>query len=438
MQIKLLIYSIIFSYSFLYASSSSLAVLCEKGIKNNPKIKSLSYRSSASKSYYDQSIDQYKPHLNISGQVNQQNYILTYPSGQQHLNGLSHQYQFSLTQPVYRAKLLNMMDDAKARITLAKLIEKDEKAKLITLILQNSFELVKLKKNIQILRQKKLLLAKALENIEEKHKLKLASKVERYQALAMLKQSKSDLVIAMKSYEQMLFNLRMLTKLDNVEQYTKSLNFNISAVQKAYRKADLRTLKKKYHNNTRIKLEQQTVKIAKLQIPIRNSGRAPNIDMVASYGDSGGTIDATIRQNDSRVMLTLNFPIYQGGYVDDSVEEARFLLLSAQSAAEDVEANIEISLEKRISDIQSGLESVRAEISAVEASKKYFDAAIDAYKNGMNSLTDAYLAEADYHDNRLRLVNAEANVFQALAEIYYYTGQTNYMQIKKLQKKYLK
>jgi outer membrane protein len=136
-------------------------------------------------------------------------------------------------------------------------------------------------------------------------------------------------------------------------------------------------------------------------------------------------------------MLSLNFPLYQGGYVSDRVEEARYLALSTQKNAEDVKMNIKISLEKRIQDIKISLESIQAESIAVLASKKYFEAATASYKNGLGSLTDAYLAEASYHDNRLKLINTEANLFNALAEIYYYSGEVSNTKIQELEKKYL-
>jgi outer membrane protein len=425
-------------FTVVNAQQYTLETLCKKGIENNSNIKSFAYKTSASNSYYKQSVDQYKPHFNISGQLAQQNYTLSYSYGDEKYHGLSHQYQFSLNQPVYRPTLLYAMDDAKKRILLAHLMEEDEKAKLITRILQNTFELIRLKKNVQILTQKSKLLEKAYKNLQEKHALKLASKVDVYQSLSMLKQSHSDLAIAKQTYHQLLFNLRMLTKIENVEKYIENLDFNMPAVKKAFGKLNIRSVKSQYIHNTRVKLEEQTAKIAQGQIDMRNSERYPQVDAVFSYGDSGGTIDTTVRQNDSRAMLTLNFPIYQGGYVDDRVEEARYLALSAKSTAEDLMINIKISLEKSIQDIRSGIESFNADTVAVQASKKYFDATITSYKNGMGSLTDAYLAEADYHDNRLRLVNTQSNIFSSLAEIYYYSGLANFKYIKKLQKKYLR
>ena len=428
----------LFFLSLLNARQYTLETLCKKAIETNPNIKSYSYRTSASNSYYKQSIDQYKPHFNISGQLAKQDYTLTYSQGDEKYNGLSHQYQFTIKQPVYRPTLFYAMDDAKKRIVLARLMEEDEKAKLVTQILQNTFELIRLKKNIRILTQKSKLLEKAYINLEEKHTLKLASKADLYQSLSMLKQSHSDLAIAKQTYHQVLFNLRMLTKTKNVEKYLAYLDFNMNAVKKAFGKLNLASLKAQYIHNTRVKLEEQTAKIAEGQIAMRNSERYPQIDAVLSYGDSGGTIDTTTRQKDSRAMLTLNFPIYQGGYVSDRVEEAHFLALSAKSSAEDILMNIKISLEKSIQDIRSGIESFNADTVAVQASKKYFDATVTSYKNGMGSLTDAYLAEADYHDYRLRRVNTESHIFSALAEIYYYSGIANFKYIKKLQKKYLK
>lgn len=76
-------------------------------------------------------------------------------------------------------------------------------------------------------------------------------------------------------------------------------------------------------------------------------------------------------------MITLSFPIYQGGYVDDRVEEAKYLYMAASEDAEDSRLNIRISLEKALQNIKSGLESVKAQKAAVRASKKYFDGMID-------------------------------------------------------------
>ncbi|BAF71299.1 TolC family protein [Sulfurovum sp. NBC37-1] len=425
-------------FTSLEAKNDSLVKLCEHGIKNNPRIKSYTHRVSASHSVYDQSVDQYKPHFDMSGQYGRQNYQYESVSGIRPYNGLSYNYQFTLKQPVYRAQLLHMMTDARAKEKLTRLQEKDEKAKLITQILQTSVELIRQKKIVVILQKKTVLLEKAYATIVDRYNIKLASGTDKSQSLAKLEQSRAELIKAKQIYAYNLYNLRLLTKYENVEKYISKLSFNITAVEKAYRKANFLNLRKNMRNNTRIMLDEQSTKIAKIQIGLRNSERSPKLDAVLSYGDAGGTIDYVTRRNDSRAMLQLSFPIYQGGYVDDRVKEAKFLYMAAQEDTENTRLNIEISMEKTMQDIKGGIASVKAQKSAVAASKKYFEGTVESYKNGMQSLTDVYLAESDYYDNQLRLINNESDLILSVVGMYYYIGKSDLKYVGQVQNKYFK
>jgi len=436
MPTRLILFVVLF-FSLLHAEYS-LEKLCQIGIQNNPKIKSNSYRELASNSVHDQSIDQYKPHLNISGQYGVQNYDLGDSLREQHYQGKNFNYLFSLKQPIYNNQLLHAITDSEEKEKLSKLQSEDERAKLTTQILQVSVELLRQRNIIDILTKKESLLAKAYNNIKKKYDMKLASSSDVFQSLSMLQQSKSDVIKAKQNYDYNLFNLRLLTKVNDVEKYITPLHFNIPAIRNAFNKSNLKSIQKSINNNTRIKLERQTVQIAKVQIGLRDSARSPQLDAVLSYGDSDGTVDTTTRQNESRAVVTLNFPLYQGGFVDDSVQESKYLYYAAQSDAENIELNIKISMEKAQQNIKNGLESIIAEESATEASKKYFDGIAIAYSNGLASLTDAYLAEADYRDNELKLINSEADIVLSLTDIYYYSGKTSSRDIKELQQKFFK
>jgi outer membrane protein len=437
MQIKFML-AILFFASSLYAKSNSLVKLCEYGIKNNPKIKSYEHRVSASHSAYNQSVDQYMPHFDISGQYGTQNYEYESSIGTTPYQGISYNYQLTLKQPVYRAQLLHMMTDAQAKEKLSLLQEKDEKAKLITQILQASVELIRQKRIIDILGKKTILLEKAYETITDRYQVKLASSTEKSQSLAKLEQSRSELIRAKQIYSYNLYNLRLLTKYEKVEKYISPLLFNMATVEKAFKKANFNRIKNSIRDNTRIMLDKQSTEIAKIQIGLRNSERSPKFDAVLSYGDAGGTIDYVTRRNDSRAMLQLSFPIYQGGYVDDRVKEAKYLYMAAMEDMDNTRLNIKISMEKALQDIKGGLASIQAQKSAVDASKKYFTGTLESYKSGMQSLTDVYLAESDYYDNQLRLVNTEADVISSIMEMYYYGGKANLKYVQTLQNKYFK
>lgn len=424
----------------LDAKENSLADLCRKGIENNPKIKSFGHKTSASNSYYDQSVDRYKPSLNISGQYGNQNYHYEYSETKtkEYFGGKAYNYNLTFKQSIYRQQLIEGITDAKARRELAKLQEDDEKAKLVTMILQNAINSARQRKIIAILTKKRNILQSAYVNINKKFEMQLAPSTEKYQSFARMQESISDLTKARQIYEYNLYNLRLLTKYNDVEKYIISIDFDVDAVRKAFNKSKFRSIQESIRNNTRVKLDEQSVTIAEIQIGLRNSERSPQIDAVLSYGDAGGSIDAITRQDETRAMLTLNFPVFQGGYVEDRVQESKYLYYAAKDEAEDSRLNIKISLEKTLSNIKGGLESVKAERSAVDASEKYFEGATQSYVSGVSSLTDAYLAEAEYRDNQLRLINTKADIFTSIVEAYYYSGKTDYKYIKELQKKYLK
>ncbi len=425
-------------FSVVNAEKFSLAELCQKGIENNPKIKSFSYKSAASDSYYDQAVDQYMPHLAIGGQYGNQNYKYEYESGDVGYHGRAFNYQFTLKQPIYRAQLIEGMTDARERERFSKLQEADEKAKLITQILQSAVELTRQKRIIAVLQKKVSVLEKAYENVISKYELQLAPSADKFQSLAMLEQSRSQLTQAEQMYNYNLYDLRLLVKYKDVEKYIDSLQFNMGAVEESYKKANVASIQRSIINNTRIKLDMQSVAIAKAQIALRDSARSPQVDAVLSYGDAGGTIDQVTRQDESRAMVTLNFPIYQGGAVDDSVKEAKFLYHAAKEDAENTRLNVEISMEKAIQNIKGGLESVKAQRSAVAASQKYLEGVVQSYRSGVASLTDAYLAESDYHDNLIRLISSESDIFASIAEVYYYGGRSDTGHVKELQRKFYK
>lgn len=424
--------------SFVYANSYTLDILCQKGVENNPRIKSFQHQTAASHKVYDQNFDRYKPSLNLSGQAGYQKYTYGEDIDSVQYEGNTYNYRATVNQVLYKAALGYAMDDAEKRIVLAGLQEEDEKAKLIAQILQSSFELVKLKKIMLLYQKKEEVLLKAYNNIEKSNALQLASKVDVLQSLSRLQQSRSDMAGIKQLYQNKLFNLKLLTKQTKVEKYLNSIRFNIDSIKKTYRSLNLAAVKSQYRQSTRLKFDKQIASISKGEIDLRASERYPSFNLALNAGDTGGSMDNITRRNESSAMVSVDFPIYQGGYVSDRKEEARLLYLSALSEVENTEMTVKISLEKALQDIASGLETAKADSVAVEAAKNYFEVTIKSYDNGLGSLTDAYLAEAEYYDSKVRLISTKAAIFMALAEVYYSSGTADVPHVKRMYKKHLK
>jgi len=189
-------------------------------------------------------------------------------------------------------------------------------------------------------------------------------------------------------------------------------------------------------NNTQMSLSKLYLEIARNEVDSRKVERYPTLDLKLSYSDTD-TTDSITRRNDIRAMLELSFPIYQGGYVSDRVNEALELYNASKEDLKNTKIESTISLEKYWQQIMSGLQTYLAKESAQTAAKIYFKTARNAYEQGVQSLTDAYLAEADYYDAQVQVINSAAELLNAILNIYYVTGSATCNKIEEFEKNYL-
>jgi len=442
MQIKSSISLIVLSLTVgttLYAKNPvNLSQLCKKAVSHSPKIISLQHKESASFYSTEQLYDKYKPQIGITAGGGYERYDEKYPSGRKikYSEGV-YNYGATISQAIYRPKLLKQIDSYRVRELASSLQTADQKAQLITMIMQTSIERMRLEQIVRLNRKKVQLYRNALKQISSKYSLKLSNRAELNQAKAKLQRAIAELSRTKQMIMMTDANLRLLTKIRHIPKSIFHKRFNISRVAKRYQSFQLKGLKRLISHSTSVKLSKVYVDIALSEIEARKAERYPTVDISAGYSGSHAADDTTIEKR-SRVMLNVNFPIFQGGYVTDRVNEAKELYLSATQDLENTKINNEISLEKYWLQIKSGLHTYKAQLSAEKAAKVYFQSAKSAYKQGLQSLTDAYLAEADYYDARVNRINTGADILKSIVNIYYVIGKTSYKDIARFEKLYLK
>jgi len=442
MQIKSGISLIVLSLTVgttLYAKNPvNLSQLCKKAVSHSPKIISLQHKESASFYSTEQLYDKYKPQISISASGGYERYDEKYPSGRKikYSDGV-YNYSLSVSQAIYRPKLLKQIDNYKLKELASSIQRADQKAQLITMIMQTSIERMRLEQIVRLNRKKVQLYRNALKQISSKYSLKLSNRAELNQAKAKLQRAIAELSRTKQMIMMTNANLQLLTKIRHIPNYIFNKRFNISRVEHRFQSFHLKGLKKLISHSTSVKLSKIYVDIALSEIEARKAERYPTVDVSAGYSGSHSPDDTTIEKR-ARVMLNINFPIFQGGYVTDRINEAKELYLSANQDLENTKINSEISLEKYWLQIKSGLHTYQAQLSAEKAARVYFKSAKTAYKQGIKSLTDAYLAEADYYDAQVNRINTGADILKSIVNIYYVIGKINYRDIDRFEKLYLK
>jgi outer membrane protein len=165
-------------------------------------------------------------------------------------------------------------------------------------------------------------------------------------------------------------------------------------------------------DNLAVRIAQYNSDIATLEIERQRAGRLPTLDLVGSVNAqaSNGSVNTGISSNSGQVAvgLSLNVPLYTGGFVDSKVREA----LALQDAARQ---NLEIARRTALFQAQTGFTGVTSAAASVKAFEQALVSAQSAYDSNKTG------QEVGVRTN-LDVLNTQQNVFQTrrdLAQAYF-------------------
>ena len=417
-------------------SGGGISELCRQGTQKNPKILSLAHKTKASGYRVEQGYDRYKPQISISASGGYEKYEERYSYKSIEYSGHIYNYGVTVEQAIYRPRLLKEIQSSKLKKRAAQMQKRDEEARLTTMIAQTAIERIRLERIRELNKRKVELYRKAMKQIASKFSMRLSNSAELSQAKARLQSSIAQLARTKQMIMMTDANLKLLTKMKKIPQSIFKKRYRIDRVEREFKRAGIERFRKMIRENTMVRLSKLYVDIAEMDIEARRAERYPTLSMRVNYS-SNRAADNTRRQNDIRGVLSVDFPFFQGGYVSDRVDEARELYLSASRDLDDRIAESEISLEKYWVQIKGGLQTYRAQKIAEKSAKTYFESMKNAYKQGLQSLTDAYIAEADYYNSIVERINSAADLLKAILNIYYIIGKADYKTIAKFEKSFL-
>ena len=174
-------------------------------------------------------------------------------------------------------------------------------------------------------------------------------------------------------------------------------------------------------NNPSLKLQQQRLDFATLEIDRQNAGHYPTLGAVASAADNTATGSPNGFGNElksSQIGLQLQIPLYQGGAISSRVRQA---VLNKQKAQDDLEATrrqVIFATQQAYLNWMSTIAQVRAYEQAVNSSQSQVDATTLGYEVGVRTSVD--------------LLNAQQQLFSAKRDLLQsrYNQLLNFMKLK--------
>ncbi|AJY47899.1 hypothetical protein TM49_03570 [Martelella endophytica] len=124
------------------------------------------------------------------------------------------------------------------------------------------------------------------------------------------------------------------------------------------------------------------------------------------------------------VFVGLTFPLYDGGMREAAMKEAESRAATASSDFERLKDAAAREIVVASNGLTSAIASHNAAVKMVNAADRTYDAALEAYKNGVGTVTAAAAAEADLANARMAEGDAREASFAAAANLAFVLGNS--------------
>ena len=231
-------------------------------------------------------------------------------------------YNLSIKQPIFHLYVFDEIRKSEDALNKNKIASSDSELQIILESVRHYFNLIKYK------------------NLVELNKIKQQYHNAKYKSSMQLLSSGN---ITIQEHEEhknnfdrsiidVQFSINELAEIKNQVYIFSGKDLNdindikhVNIKHKEFNADDL--IKLAYVKNNSIKLSQQNIKIARNDVASQKSRHYPTIDILAEYGYSditqGGSQFGPTTREDSTISLILNFPIYNGGYQNSKIRQAK-------------------------------------------------------------------------------------------------------------------
>ncbi|WP_108653034.1 outer membrane channel protein TolC [Dongshaea marina] len=333
-------------------------------------------------------------------------------------NGTQQNAQGSLTlsQQLFHWDSWLNLGIAEKEVTQAGVTYAEAKQDLITRTTKAYFDVLSAKDSLEFAEANLEAVQRTLEQTEQRYKVGLSAITDVEESKASRDQAVADKIVAQNNLDNSYEELRKITgtTIDNLDVLnTKQFSPSMP------RLGVTQWLKVANDKNLSVNSDRIAQSIAKQQISVNQAGHLPTLDMTGSlssnhydnHADFNST-DATGRQDQGTIGLSLNIPLYSGGATSSLVRQAQADYVNSSQ-------QLEQSYRAMVSDINSGYNNVRADISKIKAYQQSVlsnQSALDATKAGyevgtrtivdvLDSVQSLYQAKENLSSARFAYIN---------------------------------
>jgi outer membrane protein len=191
--------------------------------------------------------------------------------------------------------------------------------------------------------------------------------------------------------------------------------------------------------NLAIRVAQSSLNIATLEIDRQRAGHLPTVDLVANYGGSVGNGSSSFGEDfntrSGLIGISVNVPIYQGGFVNSKIREAIALQDNARQALEAARRNAFFNAQTGFAGVQSSVASIKANAQAVHSAEVAYDSNRVGQEVGVRTNLDVLNTQQNVFTARRDLASAYFNYLISVLRLKSAAGTLTELDIEDLNRR---
>lgn len=404
--------------------AQGLVELYEKAQENSPSYQVKHYAFQAIKSKSDKIGAGYYPSINFNANYSRTwQEVLRSESGifpQDKVDYPSNSLALTLKQKIYDGSLLAQKQKSSYELSQSQLQLQAAQQDLMFQVAEGYFSL--------LAAQDQLVLSKAeLRTIQSEYEVNQVKFQKGIANLLEWQEIQSRFAEAKANVSES--KLGVLTAKSSLKQLTGEMPGTIDKLKSQFNEASLAILNESnlfdevYNKNLNLLAQKKAVIAAEKEVLVQKRGHYPTLDfeLTASKEDAEGSLYSggnNIKTYQAKI--SLNVPIYQGGYTSASIGEARQQKDIQKTVLIEVQRQAETELESAIQGVQAGLIKIEAMRTSVEAYSLSLLAKRSGLQSGLFTAVDVLDAEGKLFFAKKQL---SASLYQMIL---------NYLKIKQV------
>ena len=299
-----------------------------------------------------------------------------------------------ITQPLLRLYFFDELNKANSKIDKSRINVNNFKKDLLIKSTDLYFALINLKNNYSASFIKKEMMSKKLDSAKKLYQNGYITDIELNKYKNSFSLANVELEISRNQLELAKQDVYMFTGKDILEIH--NLNHMLGIPISNYDIESLTSTAMVTFDN--IKIAMLDVDISKNEMESNKSKHFPTIDLTATYDYSdvrgGARFGVTTRESNT-VGLSLNFPIYQGGYQNSKISEAKYKYQNAKLNLDQLRRSVRRDINDKINTHNLLKKVILVKRDKYNDSNENYKSMVSGYKAGIYS--DIDLKESEYN-----------------------------------------